>query len=361
MSKIKLTGNSSGTGVLTVTAPNTSTDRTITLPDGTGTLLTTDGDGSSLTGVGVDGISSSADATAITINSSEDVGIGVTPETWETGWTGLQVGGIGAVYASTSAAAGSECTLSLNTYINSSGQQSYILTDEASRYRQDSGIHYFDVAPSGTADAAITWTTALEILQYNQGLDMYRGVQIATDGSRSYIGTFRQTTSNASHIEFRNTNGHIGSIATNGTATSYNTSSDYRLKENVDYTWDATTRLKQLKPARFNFISDEDNTLVDGFLAHEVENIVPEAISGDKDATKTLSNAVVMPNGISVASGITEAEWTAGKADGTYPADTTWTASHTQDVWQSIDQSKLVPLLVKTIQELEARITALEA
>ena len=45
----------------------------------------------------------------------------------------------------------------------------------------------------------------------------------------------------------------------------YNTSSDYRLKENVDYTWDATTRLKQLKPARFNFIADDTNTLVDGF------------------------------------------------------------------------------------------------
>ena len=76
MAKIKITGHASGTGVLTVTAPNTSTDRTITLPDTTGTLLTADGDGSSLTGVGVDGISSSADATAITIDSSERVGIG---------------------------------------------------------------------------------------------------------------------------------------------------------------------------------------------------------------------------------------------------------------------------------------------
>jgi hypothetical protein len=196
MSKVKIQGHASGTGVLTVTAPNTSTDRTITLPDGTGTLLTTDGDGSSLTGiqsplvegtdylapdgdgssltgVGVDGISSSADATAITINSSEDVGIGVTPETWETGWTGLQVGGIGAVYASTTPAAGSECTISLNTYINSSGQKSYILTDEASRYRQDSGIHYFDVASSGTADAAISFTTALEITNDGRGLSQF--------------------------------------------------------------------------------------------------------------------------------------------------------------------------------------------
>ena len=79
MSKVKIQGNASGTGVLTVTAPNTSTDRTITLPDSTGTLLNSDGDGSSLTGVGVAGITSSADATAITIDSSERVGIGAAP------------------------------------------------------------------------------------------------------------------------------------------------------------------------------------------------------------------------------------------------------------------------------------------
>ena len=54
--------------------------------------------------------------------------------------------------------------------------------------------------------------------------------------------------------------------------------SDYRLKENVDYTWDATTRLKQLKPARFNFIADPDTT-VDGFLAHEAQAVVPEAVT----------------------------------------------------------------------------------
>ena len=109
-------------------------------------------------------------------------------------------------------------------------------------------------------------------------------------------------------------NASIGGITSDGSTTAFATSSDYRLKENVDYTWDATTRLKQLKPARFNFIADESNTLVDGFIAHEVSSIVPEAIIGEKDATEM----------------------------------------------QGIDQSKLVPLLVKTIQELEARIKTLE-
>jgi len=114
----------------------------------------------------------------------------------------------------------------------------------------------------------------------------------------------------------------VGSITYNTTTVSYNTSSDYRLKTNVTYDWDATTRLKQLKPARFEWIADGDNAVpVDGFLAHEVQDIVPEAINGTKDAVDDEGNIVP----------------------------------------QSIDQSKLVPLLVKTIQELEARITALEA
>jgi hypothetical protein len=65
MAKVKIQGHASGTGVLTVTAPNTSTDRTITLPDATGTLLTADGDGSSLTG-----ISSFNPDAAVTINDS---------------------------------------------------------------------------------------------------------------------------------------------------------------------------------------------------------------------------------------------------------------------------------------------------
>ena len=116
------------------------------------------------------------------------------------------------------------------------------------------------------------------------------------------------------------TGGTVGKISITGSSTSYNTSSDHRLKENVSYTWDATTRLKQLKPARFNFIADADTT-VDGFLAHEAQAVVPEAVTGTHNAVD---------------------------ADG-------------NPEYQGIDQSKLVPLLVKTIQELEARITALEA
>ena len=127
--------------------------------------------------------------------------------------------------------------------------------------------------------------------------------------------------SDGTAIVFHKDGSSGGNISVTASSTAYNTSSDYRLKENVSYTFDATTRLKQLKPARFNFIADESNTLVDGFIAHEVSSIVPEAITGTKDAVDDNGDAV----------------------------------------YQGIDQSKLVPLLVKTIQELEARITALES
>ena len=101
----------------------------------------------------------------------------------------------------------------------------------------------------------------------------------------------------------------------------YNTGSDYRLKENVSDMTDATSRLKKLKPKRFNFISDETNTLRDGFLAHEVSDVVPEVVTGEKDAVDSDGNPV----------------------------------------YQGMDHSRLVPLLVKTIQELEARIAVLES
>jgi hypothetical protein len=165
----------------------------------------------------------------------------------------------------------------------------------------------------------------------------------------------------ATMIQFTNSgNTEVGSIKSTGSATSFNTSSDYRLKENVDYTWDATTRLKQLKPARFNWIADDTNTLEDGFLAHEVSSIVPEAITGTKDAAITLTKAVIGEHGNVIAENIEESAWTAGKADGTYDANTTWHASKVNPIYQQIDLGKLVPLLVKTVQEQEARIKALE-
>ena len=110
---------------------------------------------------------------------------------------------------------------------------------------------------------------------------------------------------------------------------------------------------KQLKPSRFNFKADADTT-VDGFLAHEVSDIVPEAITGEKDATETLSNVVLNSDNRVIAKDISEDDWTAGKTEVMmlYILLTDYSSgslSHTVPVYQSIDQAKLVPLLVKTI------------
>lgn len=153
------------------------------------------------------------------------------------------------------------------------------------------------------------------------GINTADGFLHIKNNFQSDIGMSMNDTSGSggTAIRFKINGTTKGSIAYSGSGTSFNTSSDYRLKENVDYTFDATTRLKQLKPCRFNFIADP-NTTVDGFLAHEV-TAVPEAVSGEKDSVDEDGN--IDPQGI--------------------------------------DQSKIVPLLVKTIQELEARITALES
>ena len=131
------------------------------------------------------------------------------------------------------------------------------------------------------------------------------------------------------HHRYENDNGIVGSVKTNGSTTSFNTSSDYRLKENEVAISDGLERLNQIQPYRFNFKSDPD-TRVDGFFAHELAEVVPNAVSGEKDAMDP----------------------TAKDEDGN-PRDDVIAP-------QGVDASKLVPLLVAAIQELSAKVEALE-
>jgi hypothetical protein len=170
-------------------------------------------------------------------------------------------------------------------------------------------------------------------------------------------------------VDFRNGDGDIGgsiNINTGSDSVSFETSSDYRLKENVVDLTGAITRIKNLKPKRFNFKKDTDTTL-DGFIAHEAQAVVPQAVSGVKDGTETRENIVINNKGNVIACDITEAEWTKRKSDGEFANDTEWFASKEFIVKQGIDQSKLVPLLTAALQEaiteiesLKARVTTLE-
>ena len=142
-----------------------------------------------------------------------------------------------------------------------------------------------------------------------------------------------------------------GTISVSASSTAYNTSSDYRLKENVVGLTGASARVNQLNPSRFNFIADDTNTLVDGFLAHEVATVVPEAITGTKDAMKD-EEYEVTPAVLD--------------DDGNVTTEAVMGTRSVPD-YQGIDQSKLVPLLTAALQEalteiasLKTRVEALE-
>jgi hypothetical protein len=218
---------------------------------------------------------------AVVINSSGNLGLGVTPSAWVAGYKVLQVGN-----ASWYTDGNANIYLAANTYQASGFVDTYISSNEAAKYEQINGAHRWFNAPSGTAGNAISFTQAMT-LNSNGALCINRTDQ-QNDERLAVFGNVGQQcmslkspiTTAYDMINIINGNGQVGTIQTNGSATSYNTSSDYRLKENVVTEWDATTRLKQLKPSRFNFIADADTT-VDGFLAHEVQEIVPEAITGN--------------------------------------------------------------------------------
>lgn len=124
---------------------------------------------------------------------------------------------------------------------------------------------------------------------------------------------------NQNHISFQEAGGtENGKITSNGFSTTYATSSDYRLKEDIQTVDNATERLLDLNPCNFQWKGSDFR--VDGFLAHELAEVIPDAVVGEKDAVDE-----------------------EGKPK-----------------YQGIDQSKVVPLLVAAIQELEARIKELE-
>lgn len=206
------------------------------------------------------------------------------------------------------------------------------------------GNIYFSNATSGSGEYA----GSIEYLHFGNGSLMRFGVnstermRITNDGDVCFATTSEEAhnsdsasfntdgyiavnhvngkSSGSNYVAFNYNAGEIGSITQNGTAAvAYNTSSDYRLKENVTAFTDGIARLQQLKPCRFNFIAEPERQ-VDGFLAHEAQKVVPLAVTGTHNEVDADGNAVM----------------------------------------QGIDQSKLVPLLTAALQEAIAKIETLE-
>ena len=153
----------------------------------------------------------------------------------------------------------------------------------------------------------------------------------------------RRSAGNA--IEFGDTSTNtIGSITldTSANTTAYNTSSDYRLKENVVGITSALDKINQLRPVNFNMIGK--TIKLDGFIAHEVQAVVPYAVHGEKDAIKSVKDGDLSDNGTKEDADRIEA-----------------LPTKEVPVYQQLDYSKLVTLLTASIQELSAKNDALEA
>ena len=272
--------------------------------------------------------SGSSETERVRIGSEGNLALGGTNTAAYASQAHFFIGGVGDIYADTGTGSGKSLSISNNAYINTSGNWVYRATDKASNIYQYDGITGFRYASSGTAGNTITWSEAVRITNdgfvligttsttphtnLGIGLRPDAGILVGVDGTHAAI--FSRHNSNGECVRFQKGTADVGSIDVTGSSTSYNTSSDYRLKENVVAISDGITRLKALKPYRFNFKAEPDKT-VDGFFAHEVSPIIPEAVTGEKDA---------------------------------------------EDM-QQLDYSKLTPLLTAALQEAVTEIESLKA
>ena len=330
MSKVAIKGNASGTGTFTLEAPNSNTDRTITLPDaditiGEGDKITEGNSSVEVVDTGTGHIAVTTDGSEIArFDASGNFLVGQTTAALESGsivsakdieitrTLNVDNGDLGQISWVNNTNAGAASGTSFvkdvtcirgameGTGNNSGG---YIVFE----VKKDAGSRYESVRFNSAG--AIVWGSPSETRDTCE----FSNYGNASLDVRRYADT-------GNCMLFRDDTVVSGTISVSGSSCSYNTSSDYRLKENVVDMTGAIARVKTLAPKRFNWIADDTNTVVDGFIAHEAQSVVPEAVTGTQDAVD---------------------------ADG-------------NPDYQGIDQSKLVPLLTGALQEAIAKIETLE-
>jgi hypothetical protein len=291
------------------------------------------------------------------INASGNVGIGVVPEDWHANWTALQIGDTGFVGSYT---AGATDITGLGCNVWSDGTYKYIETDEAVLYKQQNGTHIFDVAPSGTADAAISWTTAMTIandgkIAIGNNVPMWSGsyggalflkgnnstadrnAQLAvvdSTGAIAHNGVFinnngavlmknntsdnvdagygsRQDMDGSNYCTIALNNGThyvrsdsawkfyvMGNGQIHSTSQSISGISDVRLKENITDIDTGLAEIMALQPRRFDW-KDGGGTVLAGFVAQEVESVLPDLIGNfkhdDFEDAKSLRMGDILP------------------------------------------------------------------
>jgi hypothetical protein len=224
-----------------------------------------------------------------------------------------------------------------NNYIysgNSSNLMAFA-TNGSERMRIDSSGNLL----VGTTSQLSTARTTIVGSSTNVGL----GVQVGNAAFGS-LWTNTSGTSNYYPAVFYNNGTSLslcGSIAVSGTLTAYNVTSDYRLKENIVPLTGALDKISQLKPSLYNYKADP-STQIEGFIAHELQAVVPHAVTGVKDGTREeqyeVTPAVLDDKGLVVTPAVM--------------------GTRTVPDYQGVDSSFLIPHLVAAIQELNAKVTA---
>ena len=279
----------------------------------------------------------STPTTAITVDASQNVGVGTTPSAWGSS-KAIQINGSTAIWNF----AGTNSYFSNNEYYNGTNRI-FIANGYASEYTQAAGTHsWFTSNASGTAGNTATMTQVLGLdtsgnLLINTTSQFSSGKICATYDGTVYNGIVLKTTNatlNSNYLAFYNSvGGGTGSVVQNGTnSVAYGTSSDYRLKEDIAPMTGALAKVAALKPVTYKWKTD--GSAGQGFIAHELQEVVPDCVTGEKDAVEIVDDI--------------DAE---GKIIGTKE----------MPKYQGIDTSFLVATLTAAIQELNAKVTALEA
>ncbi len=263
-------------------------------------------------------------------NSSPILSVGrATIDDWGSGRPAIQLGGNCTLMSSTGPGG---LNIQNNAYFNGSTWK-YISTNAAAQYQVSPGLHVWYAANSGSAGADLTWTESMRIdsdgrlsIGKTNPSSGVAGVTIFEDGRvnmtrAGYTLNLNRLTSAGVTAQFLYIGGIVGNISVASGTTTFNSTSDYRLKENVSDLTDGLSNVNLLKPKRFNFINDEEKAVMDGFLAHEVVSILPMAVQGQKDLLD--EDGEIDP--------------------------------------QSMDASKLIPMMVSAIQEMSREITDLKS
>jgi hypothetical protein len=231
-----------------------------------------------------------AGTTAITVNASQNVGVGVTPSAWSS-IKALQVvnasfGGLGNGNYSAS-----------NAYYDGANWK-YIASNYATLYQQSGnagdGTHKWSIAASGTAGNAISFTQAMTLdASGNLLVGTTSGTERVTAAGTNANWMYSSNSTGSGtfyHFIFKSNGTQTGTITSTSTTATYGTSSDYRLKENIAPMTGALDKVALLKPVTYNWKLDGSDG--QGFIAHELAEVCPDAVQGEKDAVDAEGNPV---------------------------------------------------------------------